>query len=116
MSEEKIFNVTSDNQSGGITAGIVNIFHKLRIELTDENKKQLIENLNDKSATIHVSLQSGGGSEVAGLSQEIMSFLLESGYKNILGVHTIMGFAPFKGMTIERKTESELVIFIGSLI
>lgn len=35
---ENVFNVTSNDQQGGITAGIVNVFQKAKIELSSENK------------------------------------------------------------------------------
>lgn len=116
MNKDSVFNVTSDNQQGGITAGIVNIFQKANIELADENKKQIIETLKNKANTIHVSLQSGGGNELAQFAEDVKSFLKEQGYTNILGVHTIMGFRPFKGVNIEKKSDTESVIFIGSLL
>ena len=110
------FNVTSNDQQGGITAGIVNIFQKAKIELSNENKQQIIEALKNKNNTIHVSLQSGGGSELTQFAEEVKSFLIREGYTNVLGVHQIMGFSPFKGVNIEKKTNTELVIFIGSLL
>lgn len=38
-----IFNITSNNQIGGITAGIVNIFQKARIEFSEENKNKSLK-------------------------------------------------------------------------
>lgn len=109
------FNVTSSNQQGGITAGIVNIFQRAKIELSSEHKQQIIESLKNKNNTIHVSLQSGGGSELVQFAQDIKSFLVQRGYTNVLGVHTIMGLSPFRGVTIDKKSDTESVIFIGSL-
>ena len=111
-----VFNVTSNDQQGGITAGIVNIFRKIKFELSVEDKKYITENLSDKNNTVHVSLQSGGNSELAQLATDIKSFLVQQGYKNVLGVHTIMGFNPFKGVTLEKKSATESVIFIGALL
>lgn len=116
MNKDNVFNITSDNQQGGITAGIVNIFQKAKVELSNESKEQIIETLKNKSNTIHVSLQSGGGSELVKFAEDIKSFLKQQGYLNILGVHTIMGFSPFKGVNIEKKSDTESVIFIGSLL
>ncbi len=109
------FNVNSENQSGGITAGIVNIFNEAHILLTYEIKQKITELLQDRNNTVHVSLQSGGSSNLTNLAQEIFLFLRNSGYVNLNGVHTVMGFTPFKGINIEKKSDKEFVIFIGAL-
>ncbi len=119
MDEDKnagsIFNVTSNDQQGGITAGIVNIFRKARIELSDKNKREITEAFKNKNNTIHVSLQAGGGSELAQFAEDVKSFLIREGYTNVIGVNQIFGFSSFKGVNIEKKSETESVIFIGSL-
>lgn len=116
MDKTNTFNITSNDQQGGITAGVVNIFQKASIELSDENKQQIAEALKNKNNTIHVSLQSGSGSELVQFASNIKSFLIQQGYTNVLGVHTIMGFSPFKGVNIENKSDTESVIFVGSLL
>ena len=117
MSNNSSFNVSSTDQQGGITAGIVNIFQKAKIELSDENKQQIIETLKNKTNIIHVSLQSGGGSELTQFAEDIKLFLHQSGFINVLGVHSIFAFGPpFKGVKIENKSTNESVIFIGSLL
>lgn len=103
MNNNNVFNVTSNDQQGGITAGIVNIFQKARIELSNENKQQIAEVLKNKSNAIHVSLQSDGGGELVQFAKDIKSFLMQQGYTNVIGVHTIMGFNPFKGVNIEKN-------------
>ena len=120
MSENKntgsVFNVTSNDQQGGVTAGVVNIFQRAKIWLSDENKRKVMEVLKNKNNTIYVSLQTGGGSELTQFAEEIKLFLTQEGYTNIIGVNPIMGFSPFKGVNIEKKSETESVIFIGSLL
>lgn len=108
-----VFKVTSNDQQGGITAGIVNVFQKAKIQLSDENKQQMVEALTNKNSAIHVSLQSGGGSELIQFAEDIKSFLIQQGYVNISGVNTIFGFTPFQGVKIEKNPT---VIFIGSLL
>jgi len=110
------FHVTSSNQQGGITAGVINVSSRSKIPFTDENKKFILETFLDKNITVHVSLQNGGSSELIQLAQDIKSFLIDAGYKNVLGVHTVLGFTPFKGVSVEKKSETESVIFIGSLL
>lgn len=76
----------------------------------------MIEALKSKNNIIHVSLQAGGGSELTQFAEDIKLFLIQEGYTNIIGVNQIFGFSPFKGVTIENKTNNESVIFIGSLL
>lgn len=116
MDENNTFNVTSNDQQGGITAGIVNIFQRAKIEMSREDKQQITETLKDKNNAIYVSLQSGGESELIQFAEDIKSFLIQQGFTNVLGVNTILGFTPFKGVHIERKSNNESVIFIGSLL
>lgn len=120
MSEIKntgsIFNVTSNDQQGGITAGIVNIFQKAKIGLSEENKIKITDALKNKNNTIHVSLQVGGGGELIQFAEDIKSFLIQEGYTNVVGVNSIMGFSPFRGVNIEKKSDTESVIFVGSLL
>ena len=52
MDKTNTFNITSNDQQGGITAGVVNIFQKASIELSDENKQQIAEALKNKNNTI----------------------------------------------------------------
>ena len=59
-------------------------------------------------------LNSSMGSNLTSLAQEIFSFLRNSGYTNLNGVNTIMGFAPFKGVNLQKEGEN-FVIFIGSI-
>lgn len=113
---DNVFNVTSNDQQGGITAGIVNVFQKAKIELSTENKQKIIEALKSKNNTIHVSLQVGGGSELTQFAEDIKSFLIREGYINVIGVNQIFGFPSFKGVSMENKTDTESVIFIGSLL
>jgi hypothetical protein len=113
--EKSIYNISSANQSGGITAGIVNIFNKYKIELTEENKNQILSRIADRNTKIWVSLQEGGGSELTQFAEDIKHFLINEGYQNVIGVNRIFGFSPFKGVIIEQKSNTGLVIFVGSL-
>lgn len=111
-----VFNIASNDQSGGITAGIVNIFQKRKIMLSSDDKEKISRILANKSNAIHISLQSGGGSELVQFAKDIKLFLSKQGYTNIIGVHTIMGFSPFYGVNIEKKSDTKFVIFIGALL
>lgn len=92
----------------------VNIFGETKINFTDEDKKKIIDFIGDKNNPVHVSLQVGGSSNLTNFAQEILLFLKNSGYANLHGVNSIMGFSPFKGVNLEKSGEN-FVIFIGSL-
>ncbi len=110
-----IFNVNSKNQVGGITAGIVNIINEAQIKLSEEAKQRITNLLDNKNNIVHVSLQVGGSSNLTALSENIKDFLIEEGYRNVQGVHTIMGYKPFSGIDIRKQSADIFVIFIGSL-
>ncbi len=107
--------ISSKNQSGGITAGIVNIINEAEIKLSNEDKQKIVDLLKNKDNTIHVSLQTGGSSNLTALSETVKNFLIQEGYKKVKGVNNILGFTPFKGINIEKKSDNEFVVFIGAL-
>ncbi len=115
MNNNNTFNVNSENQVGGITAGIVNIINEAQIKLSEEAKQKITDLLENKNNIVHVSLQEGGSSNLTALSENIKNFLIKEGYKNVQGVNTIMGFSPFGGIEIEKKSDDTFVIFIGAL-
>ncbi len=93
----------------------VNIFGETKINFSNEDKTKITDFIGNKNNPVHVSLQSGGGSNLTNLAQEIFSFLKNNGYVNLNGVHTVMGFTPFKGVNLQKEGEN-FVIFIGSLL
>jgi hypothetical protein len=92
----------------------VNISGETKIIFSDEHKRKIIDFIGDKNNPVHVSLQSGGSSNLTNLAYEIFSFLQSSAYTNLKGVHTIMGLTPFKGVNLQRDGD-KFIIFIGSL-
>jgi len=115
MTDNTNINVSSENQSGGITAGIVNLIQEQEITLSEQDKNNLVDMLGDKDNKIHVSLQSGGSSNLTAFAQSILNFLHNKGFDNLQGVNQIMGFSPFKGVVVEKKPDNIFVIFIGAL-
>lgn len=92
----------------------VNIFGETKINFSDEDKKKITDFIGNKNNSVHVSLQSGGSSNLTNLAQEIFYFLNNNGYTNLHGVNNIFGFTPFKGVSLQKEGEN-FVIFIGSL-
>jgi hypothetical protein len=115
MAENATINVSSENQSGGITAGIVNLIQEQEITLSEQDKNNLGDMLGDKYNKIYVSLQSGGSSNLTAFAQSIINFLHNEGFNNLQGVNEIMGFGAFKGVVVEKKPDNIFVIFIGAL-
>ena len=73
------FNVTSNNQMGGITAGVVNQYERSGRTLNDQMRKDLLQKLPDK--TRQVSIQySVGDPEVKNLADTIFQFLNQNGF------------------------------------
>ena len=103
------------NQNHYGTGDNVMKFGPVTIELSEDNRNFLKKEIPSKESKIHVSLQAGGSSELTQLAQDIKQFFIASGYSNVQGVNTIMGFDPFMGVQIEKKSDKEFVVFMGSL-
>lgn len=103
-------NITSINQSGGITAHTVNYGTKLP-ELTDDKKEEIMNYLPDnKEAVIHISAINADNRSVY-LGNQIFSFLKEF-YPNLRGVHTVI-VPIIEGVKIEQTSTDEYVVLIG---
>jgi hypothetical protein len=102
-------NITSNNQTGGITAQNVNVTPKpLPRKLNNQQKLQLINYLNDKNEKIDLcSLMNDP--EAFEFSYDIEKFLKENGYKNVNGGNQGAFIPPFRGIQVERKNS---VVFI----
>ena|SRR5688572_23740884 len=101
----------SHNQSGGITANLVNI-ETPRRKLDAKLKRSLLNRIDefpDHAISIATVL---GDQEALGLAQEVKSFLLSSGF-NCDGVNQEVRFNPEKGLFIE-PTAGKIKIFVGS--
>lgn len=110
MSEDNGINVTSINQSGGITAHTVNIGQKPPA-LSDENKIEILKLLPNKRAKIFVSAINGDNRAVF-LAGQILSFLVKKNLYKLIGVNTV--FVPLtQGVQIRKNSDSEYVIVVG---
>lgn len=116
---ETLINVTSINQKGGITAGIINVGKPKRV-FDEPHKSQLIkliEENKDKFENISISAQMGC-SECYEYGEQIQTFLKSIGYSSNLG--TIQLSKPLKPIEITigrfppHMRTSNLNILIGN--
>jgi len=108
-----IFNVTSNNQQGGITAGQIN-FGALQRVITEQDKIVFKENIKkyvkDKTKQITVLAVMGDG-EAINLEMEIVAFLKSEGL-NVMGGQGMFTNNP-KGLIFEinpKNSELEQII------
>lgn len=104
-------NVSSTNQSGGITANQVNIGAIPR-NLDVNLKNQLLVNLKDKNEHIDIASVMGD-SEAFRLANQINDFLKAQGYLNVEGVSQAMYSKPMIGQFLDRDANG-IKIVIGS--
>ena len=104
-------NVTSNNQSGGITANQVNIGSVPR-NLDENFKRQLLEALTIKSEKIDIASVMGD-SESFRFANQINDFLKSQGYINVEGVSQAVYSKPVIGQFIDRD-KIGVKITIGS--
>lgn len=111
MSDDKKYNVFSVNQMGGITAGQVNIGPQAR-QMDDANGQQIKQHI-PTSAKVKVTSVMGDG-EAFNFATQIKQWLESNGYSNVDGVNQAIYSQPVMGQGIERKSESEFEIIIGT--
>lgn len=117
MNEDKnIFNVSSDNQSGGITAGIVNIGQEQRI-LSLHHKEWLLGEisklLQEKSRKVNVGIINGADGETMHLYSEVKQFILDSSIEIVDGMTTFHPSNPIYDLKINIQDPETIAIMIG---
>ena len=105
---KQVFNVTSKNQQGGITAGIVNVGPRPR-HLNQALKNQLVTMLPDKSRQITITSVMGDG-EAFKFAMEIKDYLTAQGY-SVKGVNQAVFSGPIIGQQFNPDT---LTLTIGT--
>lgn len=113
MADDKktVFNVTSKNQSGGITAGQVNIGPQPRV-LGDQAKSTLLRIIAERNgAPITVTAVMGDG-EAFQLAEQVKSFLESEGHQ-IMGVNQAVYTKPVMGQLVEGGPD-KVDIIIGT--
>ncbi len=104
----QVFNVTSNNQSGGITAGVVNVGPQPR-NLNARHVSQLQQFLPDKTKIVTVKAVMGDG-EAFSFATQIKNFLVERGYE-VNGVNQAVRCVPVVGQDFDPDT---LTLTIGT--
>jgi hypothetical protein len=108
--DKNIF-ITSHNQMGGITAHTVNFGPQAR-QMNDQLGAQLKQNL-PTSATIRVVAVLGDG-EAFGFANQVLQWLRTNGYSKADGVDQAVYSSPVMGQNINKKSDTEYEIIIGT--
>ncbi len=114
MSERPNVNITSINQTGGITAHTVNTVHmgvpprRMNASYAEDLKRAI-----PLSAKVSVEAVASDP-EAFGFANEILDWLVANGYSNVdaLGVTQVWG-APYQGHKIKMRS-GEFVVFVGT--
>ena len=108
MSDKPTVNITSHNQSGGITAQTVNIGPGQR-HMNESLGADLKKNVPTGSEVTIVAVM--GDNEAMAFAEEIRKWMLANGYPNVKGVNLSMYLDPVFGQIIQKKGEGfELII------
>jgi|GEM_PF-2122185 len=109
-SQPIIFNVTSQNQTGGITAGIVNFAPQGR-KLNPEVKKQLDELFPDTNEKVKISAQMSD-SEANDYAEEIKDYLVSKGF-HITEIGQFIQSPPIIGQALVTDRDGTKHIKVG---
>ncbi len=112
MSEEnKNIFITSHNQMGGVTAHTVNFGPQAR-QMNSQLGDQLLQNI-PTSAVVRVVAVLGDG-EAFGFANQILQWLKSNGYSKAEGVDQAVYTQPVMGQNINKKSETEYELVIGT--
>jgi hypothetical protein len=101
------FNVTSHNQSGGITAGVVNVGPRPR-HFTANDAQQITQAIPKGSdVTVTATMNSD---EALAYAFEIYNWLKANGYPNVQGPNSAMWSQPVFGQSVRRNGDKFDVI------
>ena len=112
MSEDnKNIFITSHNQMGGVTAHTVNFGPQAR-QMNSQLGDQLKQHIPN-SATIRVVAVLGDG-EAFGFANQVLQWLKSNGYSKAEGVDQAVYTQPVMGQNINKKSDSEFELVIGT--
>ncbi|EKD25449.1 MAG: hypothetical protein ACD_80C00054G0002 [uncultured bacterium (gcode 4)] len=104
------FNVSSNNQQGGITAGQINIGNNQR-HLSDEDIKSLIESISAQNPTL-IKITSNSNMESYQYAKDVQQFLVSKGY-NVEGVYqTMLAGGPI-GISTQSEGENIMGVYVN---
>lgn len=109
--EDKNINISSYNQSGGITAYNVNIGPQDR-KLTEDFGEQLIQEIEKRPDKEIEILHEMGDGEAYRFAKQVRNFLIEKGY-NPKGVNFVAYAEPIEGQVF-KETNNSLEFIIGN--
>ncbi len=104
----QIVNVSSNNQSGGITANQVN-FEAIPRKLNESIANQLLSNLHDKNENISITSVMGDG-EAFRYASEITTFLKGKGFNRVDGVSQAVFTKPVLGQFFDRDSTGVKIV------
>lgn len=108
MGNDNKINITSINQTGGITAHSVNLGPTAR-QMNDQLGQQLKQHIPaDKKVTVVAVL---GDAEAFGFANQILQWMKSNGYRDVAGVDQAVFAQPVSGQNINAKPDGfELII------
>ena len=111
MSDDKNIFITSHNQMGGVTAHTVNFGPTAR-SMNEKLGNQLKQQI-PMSASVRVVSALGDG-EAFGFANQVLTWMKENGYSNVEGVDQAVYTQPVMGQNINKKSDDEFEIIIGT--
>jgi hypothetical protein len=109
--KKSIYNVTSKNQSGGITAGQVTVGHPPR-QMDEVNRRGLRDHI-PAGAKVDVTAVLGDG-EALRLAQQIAQFLLAEGYSTSGGASQAIYTQAVTGVSVQPNSDGSWSVVVGS--
>ena len=103
--------ITSNNQTGGITAHTVNFGPAAR-QMNQQLGQQLQQHV-PRTAKVTVTAVLGDG-EAFGFANQVLQWLRANGYDNTDGVNQAVYAQPMTGQIIEQPSENHYNLIIGS--
>jgi len=111
MSEDKNVFISSYNQMGGITAQSVNLGPTAR-SMNEDLGNQLKQHI-PVSASVRITSVLGDG-EAFGFANQVLTWMRDNGYGKVEGVDQAVYTQPVTGQTLDKKSDDEFEIIIGS--
>lgn len=111
---QQTFNVTSHQQSGGVTAGIYNQYGKPPRIFNPETQKSLLEklsNLNIKNVRVSAVM---GDTEAFSFAQQIANYLKSKPQLQVDGVDQVFLSGPFWNQDVKNLGNGSAEITIGT--
>ena len=110
MPPDNKVNITSFNQTGGITAHTVNLGPTAR-QMNEQLGQQLKQHIpTDKRVTVVAAL---GDAEAFGFANQIFQWMKSNGYRDVCGVDQAVFSQPVTGQNINMKGEGYEVVIGG---